>query len=655
MKVTRTSLLDLLFGKPLATADASHQAISKRVGLAVFASDAMSSIAYATQEILLVLALVGTSAFVLSIPISLVIVGLLIVLTLSYRQTIFAYPNGGGAYIVAKDNLGKTAGMVAAAALLTDYVLTVAVSVSNGVEQIASAIPGLVNYRWELAALLVVVMTLINMRGVKESGTVFAIPTYFFLVTVTITLISGLVQWLNGTLATVTGVEAAQHAMENLSLLIILRAFSNGCTALTGVEAISNGVLSFKEPRGKNAADTLLVMSVILGSSFLGITLIAQAVQVVPAEFPTVISQIGSAVFGNSLGYFMLIAAAAVILIMAANTSFNAFPLLSAQVAADGFIPRWFTNRGNKLTYNTGIGVLALAAIALIVIFDARVTRLIPLYAIGVFMSFTLSQFGMVARWTRAGRLKKGEIMRTAASSQIQDPHWQGKRLLNLVGAIMSSIVAVVFAITKFTEGAWIIIIVIPALVYTFHRTHVHYQNVARILSTKYEMTRPTTRPMRTIILVDDVHRGTHKLVEFAKSIGHPWLAAHIAISPTKADIVQLKWHERIGEGELHIIASPYRRLTEPIVEFVLKERDLDPNGFVHVVMGQLVMDTSMAKMLHANNALGIMSELQRHDRIVVTDVPYQLHGSDADKYPANTPNDMGIDPDDPHQGSHSA
>ncbi|MBK8834116.1 MAG: APC family permease [Anaerolineae bacterium] len=434
MKVTRTSVFDLIFGKPLATADASHQAISKRVGLAVFASDAMSSIAYATQEILLVLALVGTSAFVLSIPISLVIVGLLIVLTLSYRQTIFAYPNGGGAYIVAKDNLGNTAGMVAAAALLTDYVLTVAVSVSNGVEQIASAIPALVNYRWELASLLVVVMTLINMRGVKESGTVFAIPTYFFLVTVTLTLVSGLIQWLNGSLATVTGVQAAHHAVENLSLLIILRAFSNGCTALTGVEAISNGVLSFKEPRGKNAANTLLVMSIILGSSFLGITLIAQAVQVVPAEFPTVISQIGSAVFGNTLGYFMLIAGAAIILIMAANTSFNAFPLLSAQVAADGFIPRWFTNRGNKLTYNTGIGVLALAAIALIVIFDARVTRLIPLYAIGVFMSFTLSQAGMVARWTRAGRLKKGETMRTSASAQVHDPHWQGKRLLNLVG-----------------------------------------------------------------------------------------------------------------------------------------------------------------------------------------------------------------------------
>jgi amino acid transporter len=625
--VNKQTLSRFLFGPPLQTQEAPHQTISKKVGLAVFASDALSSVAYASQEILLVLVLAGAGALGLSLPIAGAIVLLLAILTISYRQTIFAYPGGGGAYIVARDNLGEIPAMVATAALLTDYVLTVAVSISSGVEQVASAIPALLPVKVEVAVFFVVIMMIINLRGVKESGRIFAVPTYFFVGMMVLTLGIGLIRDVTGTLGTVTDVKTVEHTAESLSLLLILRAFSSGCTALTGVEAISNGIPAFSEPKSRNAARTLAVMSGILGVMFIGITLLAHQIQAIPSETETVISQIGRTIFGRGPIYALIIGATMVILVMAANTSFADFPRLAALAAADGFLPRQLTFRSSRLVFKWGIVALAGAAIVLIMLFNASVTGLIPLYAIGVFLSFTLSQSGMVMRWQRISKLKPGEETIVEHSVLQYDPHWRIKQIINAVGATVSFIVMLIFAYTKFPHGAWVTVIIIPSMVFVFSRIRAHYVGVARTLRlSNLPVARPTMRPMRTVVLVDDVHQGTIRLVEFAKSLGHPWVALHVDYNDKRTELVQARWKERIGEGELHIIHSPYRQLIEPVRHFVLNERDKTPNGFVHIIMGQLVMHNQVERALHSNNSLGIIGDLQRYDRVVVTDVPYQLH-----------------------------
>jgi amino acid transporter len=630
--VNKQNVSRWLFGPPLQTHETPHQTISKKVGLAVFASDALSSVAYATQEILIVLIAAGVGALTLSTPIAMAIVLLLVVLTISYRQTIMAYPSGGGAYRVARENLGQTYGEIAAAALLTDYILTVAVSISSGVEQIASAIPELLPYKVEVAIALVAFMTIVNLRGVKESGRVFAIPTYFFVGMMALTLGIGMLQIATGTLGQVTDVKVIEHTAESLSLLLILRAFSSGCTALTGVEAISDGIPAFKEPKSRNAARTLAVMAGILGVMFIGITVLAHQTGVIPSHTETVISQIGRTIFGRGPVYGLLIVATMVILVMAANTSFADFPRLSAFAASDGYLPRQLTFRSSRLVFKWGIVLLAGAATTLIIVFNASVTGLIPLYAIGVFLGFTLSQAGMVMRWHKVSKLKPGEEVPTEYSVLRYDKHWRVKQAINAVGATIAFFVMLVFAYTKFPHGAWVTVIIIPALVFVFSRIHTHYGDVAKTLSlsgSPAPLCRPAMRPMRTVILVDDVHRGTVRMVEFAKSLGHPWVALHVDYNDRRTELVQQKWKARIGEGELHVVASPYRQLIEPVRDFVLSERDKTPNGFVHVIMGQLVMHNQVERALHSNNALGIIGELQRYDRVVVTDVPYQLHPSE--------------------------
>lgn len=635
---TKQVLERILVGAPLRTEDAPHQAISNPVALAVFASDALSSVAYATQEVLLVLVLAGAATYFLSVPIAFIIVMLLAVLTISYRQTIFAYPGGGGAYIVSRDNLGEVPAMVAAAALLTDYILTVSVSVSSGVEQLASLFPALEEFRMPVAVAIVVLIMVINLRGVKESGAVFAVPTYFFVSMMVILIVVGAIRYFTGTLNHVEGIEPhhVEH-METLTLLLALRAFSSGCTALTGVEAISNGIQAFREPRSKNAAKTLTAMSLILGVFFIGVTLLSRAVNVVPSEVPTVISQIGLQVFeGSPLLYGLFIASATLILIMAANTSFADFPRLAALAATDGFLPRQLGKRGSRLVFSGGILTLAVAAIILIVIFNARVTSLIPLYAIGVFMSFTLSQVGMVIRWRHVSKLKKGETARMNHSTIKYDEGWRHKLVINAIGATLTFIVMVVFAISKFSQGAWIIVLLIPALVFFFWRVHLHYSNVARMLSIKHGAPMPQTHRLTTIVLVDDVHRGTIRVVEFAKSMAPDWYGVHVAYDDRKTEIVERKWAQLIG-GELHIVPSPYRRLVDTVLDYVRGERaKVGQDGFVHVIMGQLVMDTPWARVLHANNAFGIMGQLQRIEGVIVSEVPYQLHTEDVQKYPEN-------------------
>ena len=618
----------LLFGRKLATEEAPHQTISKKIALAVFASDALSSVAYATQEILIILALAGTAYFGLSIPISFVIVGLLIILTISYRQTIYAYPNGGGAYIVAHDNLGDGPALTAGAALLTDYILTVAVSISSGVAQITSAFPVLYGYRVEIALGLILLITIINLRGVKESGSVFAVPTYFFVAMMLLMLGIGFWQESTGQLQTIPQPQVLEHTLLPLSILLVMRAFASGCTALTGVEAISNGIMAFKEPRSRNAARTMVFMSTLLAVMFIGITVLANQVHVIAGENvnETVISQIARSLYGLSPMYYVTLTATTIILIMAANTSYAGFPFLSALIAGDNFLPKQLTYRGRRLVFSWGIVALALSAAVLVIIFTADTTRLIPLYAIGVFMSFTLSQTGMVVRWHRVGKMQPGEERSVHGSTMRHDTHWRSKQAVNGVGAVATFIVMIIFAVAKFSEGAWIVIIIIPALVFLFFRINKHYKYVAAVLHKGSLFPNIRQHPVKTLVMVDDVHAGTIHTINFAKSLGAPWTALHVAIDPDKAEAVRKRWNERIGdEAYLKILPSPFRELTGPVHQYVEELMDEMNDGYIHVIVGHLVMSSIQGQALHQNAAIALNLALQDVRRVAVTTVAYQF------------------------------
>lgn len=633
----RRSLARLLIGRPLETDALPHQRVSRPIGLAVFASDALSSTAYATEEILIILALAGTGASTLglSIPIALAIAVLLVIVTVSYRQTIHAYPNGGGAYIVARDNLGELPAQVAGAALLTDYILTVAVSISAGVAQITSGFPELLPYRVDIAVGVILLMTIVNLRGVKESGSIFAVPTYFFITTMFITLIVGGVRAALGDLPAVTEVELVENSVQSLSLFLVLRAFSSGCTALTGIEAISNGIMAFKEPRSRNAATTLIWMSSILVVLFLGITLLAHQIEAMPSESETVISQLGRTIYGEGSPFYLLVlAGTALILLMAANTSYADFPRLAALAASDGFLPRQLTYRGSRLVFSWGIIGLASFASLLVVIGNARTTYLIPLYAIGVFLSFTISQTGMVVHMRRIGHLKPGEVVQGREAPMEYDPRWRAKMVLSAFGALCTGIVMVIFAVTKFTTGAWFVVVLIPTLVFIFFRIHRHYREVAQALSLRDVPADTAPRQLLTLILVDNVHAETVRLVNFAKSLGHPWNAIHVAINPDRLEDIKQKWDQRIGEGELVIIPSPYRLLADPIRQYIEDRLADAPDSFVHIIMGHLAMDTFWEQALHQNTAVIFNLALSRMENVAVTSVPYQIHGKRDTKAP---------------------
>ncbi len=630
----RQNLSSLLIGRPLETRTLAHQVISNKVGLAVFASDAISSTAYATEEILVILALTGTMAYLgLSVPIAIAISILLIIVTVSYRQTIFAYPNGGGAYIVARENLGETAALVAGSALLTDYVLTVAVSISSGVAQIISAFPSLTDFRVPMAVGIIAFVTLMNLRGVRESGTVFAVPTYFFLIMMFLTIAVGFYRWANGTLGVVTGVEFVTETAAPLTLFLIMRAFSSGSTALTGIEAISNGITAFREPKSKNAARTLAVMSTLLVILFLGITFLSRHIEAIPSHEETIISQLARTVYGNgSILYLFVIAGTALVLLMAANTSYADFPRLAALQAADGFLPRQLTYRGGRLVFSWGIMTLALAASLLVIVMRASTTALIPLYAIGVFLSFTLSQSGMVIHYRKVGKLQPGEIVKLPDSKLEYDSKWRLHMLISGVGATLTFIVMLIFAITKFASGAWVVIIIIPTLVFIFSRIHRHYKDVAQALSLENAHFQIKTDKVVTLLLVDGVHMGTLQMVNFAKSLGNPWKALHVGVNPEKARITQEKWDEYIGDDNLIVLQSPYRHLMAPIREYVMNILREQPDAIVHIVMGHLAMDSVLTQALHQNTSLILNLGLTGLERIVVTIVPLQIrHGEEGE------------------------
>ncbi|MEJ2748266.1 MAG: APC family permease, partial [Anaerolineae bacterium] len=434
---------------------------------------------------------------------------------------------------------------------------------------------------------MVLFMAIINLRGVKESGRIFAVPTYIFLGSMALTLVAGFARWATGDLDVLTDAPPIlKTAVTPLTAFLVLRAFSSGCTALTGVEAISNGIPAFEEPRSHNAATTLTWMSVILGTIFLSITFLAHYIGATPSDMETVISQLGRAVWGRGWGQIGLLAATTLILIMAANTSFADFPRLAALAATDGFLPRQLAYRGSRLVFSWGITFLAGMAIFLLIILRANTSRLIPLYAIGVFLSFTLSQSGMVLRWLKVGRIPPGETGHSAhGTTLLADRQWRLKMVVNGFGGVLTAVVMLVFAVTKFRDGAWFVVILIPTLVMIFLSIHRHYQRVASQLSLGDAIIAPHASPVKTILLVDDVHAGTLRLVNFALSMGQPWEAVHVAIDPERTVLLKQKWAKRVGQAELKILPSPYRSIAGPLRSYLLSLREEDPRMFIHLLL----------------------------------------------------------------------
>ncbi|HSL46007.1 MAG TPA: APC family permease [Anaerolineales bacterium] len=620
-----------LIGRPLPTADAAHQTIGKAVGLAVFASDALSSTAYATQEMLVILAAAGTLAFGYVFPISIVIVGLLFIVVVSYQQIIYAYPGGGGAYIVAYDNLGTFPALVAASVLLMDYVLGVSVSISSGVAQIVSAFPALYDYRVPLCVGFVAFITLINLRGVRESGMAFAIPSYFFIVIMFITIGTGLFRLINGSLGTVIDPPELAHTREHLTgitLFLILHAFSSGTTALTGVEAISNGITAFKEPRSRNAAITLSWLALILSLLFLGISFLTREIQAVPSEKETVISQLARTVFdGQGLFYLLAIAGTTFILILAANTSFAGFPRLSAKLASDGFMPRQLNYRGSRLVYSYGIVALGLASSLLIILFQASVTRLIPLYAIGVFLCFTLAQVGMARRWRRIGQQNDEQAASTSAPPLSYDSKWLLKLMMNSFGALCTAVVMIVFIVTKFVDGAWMILVATPIFVSALLWVNRHYSDVAKNLSVEnYGEPPPYNVRHRIIIPISNVNQGTLTALRYARILSEDITAIHISLDPEDTEKVRRRW-ERWGRGNrLVIVDSPYRLFLEPLLDYIneiLSSRQ--SNETITIVVPHFVSENKFHSILHMQTAEMLRRELLTTPGVVITEVPYQI------------------------------
>ena len=598
-----------LVGEPIPSHLAHHERLSRITGLAVLSSDALSSVAYATEAILLVLMVGGREAFNYATPISLLIAALLLVVAFSYRQTIFAYPNGGGAYIVAKENISQSAGLVAAAALLIDYTLTVAVSIAAGVAAVTSALPQYHVSRVELGLIFLTLLTLGNLRGIKESGRIFAVPTYFFIVSMLLLVGVGSWQYFFGTAAPIAGEPAvAGGQLSNLTLLALLTAFSNGCTAMTGVEAVSNGVPAFQPPESRNAASTLVAMALLAVTMFVGITLLAHVYQVVPNEHETVVSQLARGVFGGrGIPYYLIQTATMLILVLAANTAFADFPRLSSIVARDRFLPRQFMNQGDRLAFSNGIIVLSVFAGLLIVAFHGDTQSLLPLYMIGVFVSFTLSQTGMVIHWRR-----------------LREPGWRSSAVVNGIGAVVTAIVLVIVAITKALEGAWIIILLIPCLVAVFRATRRHYDRVAAQLSVQ-EWASPPRRHNMVLVPISGVQRAVVEALQYARSLSDDVQAVYVNVDQGATEVLKRDW-SRWGEGvRLTVLESPFRSLMEPLLEYIDQVQAANPHDYVTVILPEFVPARWWQHLLHNQTALLIKGALLFRRNIVVTSVPFHL------------------------------
>jgi len=595
-------------GKPIPAHLAHHERLSRVTGLAVLSSDALSSVAYATEEILRVLILTGAAALTLSAPIAIVIATILAIVVFSYRQTIHAYPTGGGAYIVAKDNLGELPALIAAASLLIDYILTVAVSIAAGVAAITSAFPQWHVNRVELTLGFVVVLMVGNLRGIRESGNIFAIPTYFFIVT-TLGLIGvGIWRVVSGDVQPVVTPDPVRSEGASLTMFLVLRAFANGCTAMTGVEAVSNGVPAFRPPEAKNAAATMLMMAVLSIAMFLGITLLSQTYHILPSERETVVSQLARGVFGDrGAAYYAVQAATMLILVLAANTAYADFPRLASILARDRYVPRQFMNQGDRLAFSNGIVGLSAFAGVLLVAFGGDTHSLIPLYMIGVFVSFTLSQAGMVLHWRREG----GAGWRTSAA-------------INGAGALVTGVVLIVVAITKAAEGAWIILLLIPLNVVLFRVTRRHYDIVASQLTLR-GWQRQARRHNTVLVPISGIQRAVVGAVDYARTLSSDVRAIYVNLDTSATEHLKREW-EQWGDGvPLVVLQSPYRSLMEPLLDYIERVSAEQPEGYVTIVLPEFVPARWWHHLFHNQRALLIKGALLFKPNTVVTSVPFHL------------------------------
>ena len=599
----------LLVGRPIPSSLAHHERLTRATGLAVLSSDPLSSVAYATEEVLRVLMIGGLAAMSLAPTIALLIAALLIVVVLSYRQTVHAYPQGGGAYIVSKDNIGEWAGLSAAAALLIDYTLTVAVSVAAGVAAITSAFPDLHISRVTMGVGVVGLLMLANLRGIRESGRMFAAPTYAF-IAVMLTLIGwGFLRLGSGQPPTPLPVEPLPTFDAGmLTALAVLTAFANGCTAMTGVEAISDGVPAFKPPESKNAAATLMTMAAIAVTMFVGITYLAYSIGAIPSERDTIVSQIGRAVFGSDTPlYYVLQVATMAILVLAANTAYADFPRLASIVARDRFMPRQFMNQGDKLAFSNGIVALSVAAGGLIWVFNGDTHQLIPLYMVGVFLSFTLSQTGMFLRWRR-----------------LRPPGWRRSAAVNGFGAALTFVVLIIVGLTKGPEGAWIVIVLIPVIVFVFRKTKKHYDAVASQLTLR-DWAPPQRRTNIVLVPISGVQRAVVAALRYAESISTDVRAVFVNDNSEQIASLKKEWDTWGGSVRLVVLESPFRSLMEPLMEYIEEIERERTNAYITVVLPEFVPSKWWHHLLHNQRALLIKGALLFRPNVVVTSVPFHL------------------------------
>jgi amino acid transporter len=633
--MTFANIKHFLFGKPFPTSMEMHERLDNIRALAVFASDPISSNAYATEAIMSVLIVLGSGALSLTLPIGLAVAGLILLVISSYIQTIIHYPGGGGAYMVSKDNLGEFPSLLTAAALLTDYILTVAVSVSAGVRAVTSAFPELYDYRVYMAILAIILVTWMNLRGIRESGTVFAIPTYAFVLGVLVTVVIGLFRQFQLFGIAPLPVEAvtiqAITAPEGFAYIwLMLRAFSGGCTALTGIEAISDGVQAFKPPEAKNAVITMVTMGTIAMTLFIGITIVSTHMHLIPGEEESILSQMTREVTGRGFIYYWVQLFTAAILFLAANTAYQDFPRLSMFLSSDRFMPRWMQNRGDRLVYSGGIFVLAFLASMIVILFHANEISMLPLYALGVMLSFSASQTGMFVLMGRIAHLKPGENIKTKVTTIHFEKHTRLKQALNIVGAIVTFVVFIILLSTKFMEGAWIVMVIIPILVFMFYSIHHHYERVSHALAI-HDLEPDTLSEIANTVIVPigDVHRGVLRALVYAKRISKDVRAFSVITSPEMKERMLRRWkrYPKVTKGvKLIMVETDYRDVIGPVVKYIEEVNTKEfPDQLLTVVVPFFTPTYTIGRVLHNQTAAQMRWALQHHKDIVIIDVPIHV------------------------------
>jgi amino acid transporter len=597
----------LLIGRPMKSGAIEDEKLSKLKALAVLSSDALSSVAYGTEQILLVLMAVGFAAVWYSIPISLAVLGLLLVLVLSYRQTIFAYPAGGGAYIVAKDNLGISTGLLAGGSLLVDYILTVAVSSSAGTDAITSAFPSLHDHRVLIALTMILFLTIMNLRGIGESASVLAIPVYLFVLAIFILIVTGIIKYLIG------GVHAEVPelgaAVSNISLFLLLKAFSSGCSALTGVEAVSNAIPNFKKPAERNAAKTLVMMGIILGAMFIGISLLAYWYGIKPDPKQTVVSQITETTFGRGVIYYIIQGVTALILFLAANTAYSAFPLLAFMLAKDKYMPHMFMVRGDRLGFSNGIIFLGVFSALLVIAFHGKTENLIPLYAVGVFIPFTLSQLGMMVRWLR-----------------LRPKGWWVPLTVNTIGMLTTLAITLIFIFTKFSQ-IWLVFVFLPIVIFIFYKIRRHYLNVADDLRISLMEDKPVIKGSTIVVPVAGITRVVMNSLSYAKSLTENVVAVYVGFDDEEIDRMEAKWKEWNPGVRLIVLRSSYRSIIRPLIKFIetveWKNAETD---HITVLIPQFITKHWWHYILHNQSSLMLRAYLFTQKDVVIATVPYHFH-----------------------------